>query len=38
MPPKSYSEIMKELKKPPPKKDVPNPHLVKIVKDKILKI
>jgi hypothetical protein len=29
---------MKELKKPPPKKDTPNPHLVKIVKDKINKI
>jgi hypothetical protein len=38
MPKKSYSEIMKELKNPPPKPDIPNPHLVKITKDKIVKI
>jgi len=38
MPKKLYSDIMKELKTPPPKPDVPNPHLVKIVKDKIVKI
>ena len=37
-PPTSYKNIMKELKKPPPKPEVPNPHLVKIVKDKIPKI
>uniref|UniRef100_A0A6C0B837 Uncharacterized protein n=1 Tax=viral metagenome TaxID=1070528 RepID=A0A6C0B837_9ZZZZ len=29
---------MKELKTPPPKLDTPNPHLVKITKDKIVKI
>ncbi len=34
----SYAQIMKELTKPPPKEDKPNPHLVKIVKDKINKI
>jgi hypothetical protein len=34
----SYKDIMKELKKPPPKKEVQNPHLVKISKDKIIKI
>ena len=39
MPPSfSYKDIMKELKKPPPKPEVPNPHLVKIVKDKVIKI
>jgi hypothetical protein len=38
MPKKSYSEIMKELKSPPPKPDIPNPHLVKITKDKVVKI
>jgi hypothetical protein len=38
MPPPSYKDIMKELKKPPPKVNVPNPHLVKIVKEKIVKI
>jgi hypothetical protein len=37
-PPFSYKDIMKELKKPPPKPEVPNPHLVKIVKEKIPKI
>jgi hypothetical protein len=34
----SYAQIMKELTKPPPKEDKPNPHLVKIIKDKINKI
>jgi hypothetical protein len=34
----SYASIMKELTKPPPKEDKPNPNLVKIVKDKINKI
>ena len=34
----SYKDIMKELKKPLPKPDTPNPHLVKITKDKIVKI
>jgi hypothetical protein len=29
---------MKELKTPPPKPNTPNPHLVKITKDKIIKI
>jgi hypothetical protein len=29
---------MKELTTPPPKLDVPNPNLVKITKDKIVKI
>jgi hypothetical protein len=38
MPKKTYTEIMKELKTPPPKTDVPNPHLVKISKEKIVKI
>lgn len=38
MPKKSYANIMKELKTPPPKLDTPNPHLVKITKDKIVKI
>jgi len=38
MPKKSYADIMKELKTPPPKLDIPNPHLVKITKDKIIKI
>ena len=38
MPKKSYSDIMKELKTPPPKPDVVNPHLVKIIKDKVVKI
>ena len=38
MPPFSYKDIIKELKKPPPKTNVPNPHLVKIVKEKIVKI
>ena len=38
MPKKSYSEIMKELKSPPPKPDIPNPYLVKITKDKVVKI
>ena len=35
---KSYNDIMKELKTPPPKIDAPNPHLVKIVKEKVVKI
>ena len=38
MPKKTYADIMKELKNPPPKIDTPNPHLVKIIKDKIIKI
>ena len=38
MPAKSYNDIMKELKKPPPKVNAPNPHLVKISKDKVVKI
>ena len=38
MPAKSYNDIMKELKTPPPKLDAPNPHLVKISKDKVVKI
>ena len=38
MPKKSYNDILKELKTPPPKLDVPNPHLVKITKDKVVKI
>jgi hypothetical protein len=38
MPKKSYSDILKELKTPPPKIDVPNPHLVKITKEKVVKI
>lgn len=38
MPKKSYIDIMKELKTPPPKKNEPNPHLVKITKDKVEKI
>jgi len=38
MPKKSYTDIMKELKTPPPKQDISNPHLVKITKDKIVKI
>lgn len=36
--PKKYIDIMKELKTPPPKIDAPNPHLVKIVKEKVVKI
>jgi hypothetical protein len=38
MPKKTYADIMKDLKTPPPKADTPNPHLVKITKDKIVKI
>jgi hypothetical protein len=38
MPKKSYTDILKELKTPPPKVDTPNPHLVKVTKDKIVKI
>ena len=38
MPKKTYADIMKDLKTPPPKIDTPNPHLVKITKDKIIKI
>jgi hypothetical protein len=38
MPKKSYADIMKDLKTPPPQVDTPNPHLVKITKDKIVKI
>jgi hypothetical protein len=38
MPKKSYADIMKDLKTSPPKVDTPNPHLVKITKDKIVKI
>ncbi len=38
MPKKTYADIMKELTTPPPTLDVPNPHLVKITKDTLVKI
>ena len=38
MPKKTYMDIMKELKTPPPKVDTPNPYLVKITKEKVVKI